>query len=157
MQAQTTPKPKPTVATSAMVTAKLTADRNRPQPVTNPGYSPYMEKSKNDGGGPAGENGVDAQATPLGRYMKDVNSAVGSRWSYLVQKRMEFVTPGTVEVIFVVDARGRLLRFRIEDNTSNSAHASIVEESVRAAEFSPPPPELLRNGQFEVPFQFTVK
>ena len=37
-----------------------------------------------------------------------------------------------------------------------SAHAALVEQCVREAEFDPPPAEALRNGLFEYPMSFNL-
>ena len=103
---------------------------------------------------PEGDDGVDSVATPLGRYKKSVSAAVGSRWNYYIQQRMSLLQTGKITVIFSLDARGKVRGFRIEENTSNRAHAALIEQCVREAEFDAPPPEALRNGVFEYPMSF---
>ena len=139
-----------------MTEAKLaTAKPIQPMTVPNPGYSPQMRRTRVNGAAmPAGEDGVDSIATPLGRYKKAVSAAVGSRWNYYIQQRMSLLQTGKVTVIFSLDARGKVRSFRIEDNTSNRAHAALIEQCVREAEFDAPPPEALRNGVFEYPMSF---
>jgi TonB family protein len=148
------PKPEPK---SEIVAAKLEMRKNQPRPVPNPGFSPQMRRTKINGANlPPGEDGVDAAATPVGRYKKAVSAAVGSRWNYYIQQRMSLLQTGKVLVIFDIDARGKVRAFRIEENTSNTAHAALVEQCVREAEFDPPPPEALRNGLFEYPMSFNL-
>jgi TonB family protein len=114
-----------------------------------------MRRTKVDGMNmPEGDNGVDSVATPLGRYKKSVSSAVGSRWNYYIQQRMSLLQTGKITVIFSLDSRGKVRSFRIEENTSNPAHAALIEQCVREAEFDPPPTESLRNGAFEYPMSF---
>jgi len=151
-----TPPAKPTPEPdSAIVAAKFEPQSTRPKPVPNPGYSPQMRRTKVAGANlPPGEDGVDSVATPLGRYKKAVSSAVGSRWNYYIQQRMSLLQTGKVTVIFSIDANGKVRGFRIEENTSNSAHAALIEQCVREAEFDAPPPEALRNGTFEYPMSF---
>ncbi|MEO6788218.1 MAG: TonB family protein [Chthoniobacteraceae bacterium] len=140
---------------SVIIAAKLDLRTNQPRPVPNPGYSPQMRRTRVNGMAmPEGEDGVDSVATPLGRFKKSVSSAVGSRWNYYIQKRMSLLQTGKVTVVFSLDARGKVRSFRIEENTSNSAHAALIEQCVREAEFDPPPPEALRNGVFEYPMSF---
>jgi TonB family protein len=79
---------------------------------------------------------------------------VGSRWNYYIQQRMSLLQTGKVTAIFSLDARGKVRSFRIEENTSNRAHAALIEQCVREAEFDAPPPEALRNGVFEYPMSF---
>ena len=135
---------------SVIVAAKLDLKTNQPRPLPNPGYSPQMRRTKVNGAAmPEGEDGTDSVATPLGRYKKDVQSAVGSRWNYYIQQRMSLVQTGKVSAAITIDARGKLMSVRITENTSNSAHASLVEQAIREAEFSKPPPEILRNGLYD--------
>ena len=145
----------PTRPQSVIIAAKLDFKNNQPRPVPNPGYSPQMRRTKVNGVNmPEGEDGVDSVATPLGRYKKAVSSAVGSRWNYYIQKRMSLLQTGKVTVVFNLDSRGKVRSFRVDENTSNPAHAALIEQCVREAEFDPPPPEALRNGAFEYPMSF---
>jgi len=148
--AKPTPEPQ-----SVIVAAKFEPQNSRPKPIANPGYAPQMRRTKVSGSNlPPGEDGVDSVATPLGRYKKAVSSAVGSRWNYYIQQRMSLLQTGKVTAIFTIDANGKLRGFRLDENTSNSAHAALVEQCIREAEFDPPPPEALRNGVFEYPMSF---
>jgi TonB family protein len=152
---QDAPAKAPTRPQSVIVAAKLEFKNNQPRPVPNPGYSPQMRRTKVNGANmPEGEDGVDSVATPLGRYKKAVSSAVGSRWNYFIQQRMSLLQTGKVTVVFNLDSRGKVRSFRIEENTSNAAHAALIEQCVREAEFDPPPSEALRNGTFEYPMSF---
>ncbi|MEO6755065.1 MAG: TonB family protein [Chthoniobacteraceae bacterium] len=145
----------PTRPQSVIVAAKLDFKANQPRPVPNPGYSPQMRRTKMNGAAmPEGEDGTDSVATPLGRYKKAVSSAVGSRWNYYIQQRMSLLQTGKVTVIFSLDARGKVRGFRIQENTSNRAHAALIEQCVREAEFDPPPSEAMRNGAFDYPMSF---
>ena len=131
----------PTRPQSVIVAAKLDMKINQPKPVPNPGYSPQMRRTKVNGAAmPEGDDGVDSVATPLGRYKKSVSAAVGSRWNYYIQQRMSLLQTGKITVIFSLDARGKVRGFRIEENTSNRAHAALIEQCVREAEFDAPPP-----------------
>ena len=150
--ARATPEPQ-----SVIVAAKFDPKSNQPRPVANPGYAPQMRRTKVNGANlPTGDDGIDAVATPLGRYKKAVSSAVGSRWNYYIQQRMSLLQTGKVVVLFRIDAKGRLRGFHVEENTSNSTHAALIEQCVREAEFDPPPPEALRDGIFEFPMSFNL-
>lgn len=140
---------------SVIVASKLDFKTNQPRPVPNPGYSPQMRRTKVNGAAmPEGDDGVDSVATPLGRYKKAVSAAVGSRWNYYIQQRMSLLQTGKITAVFSLDSHGKVRGFRIEENTSNRAHAALIEQCVREAEFDPPPPEALRNGSFEYPMSF---
>ena len=143
--ARPTPEPQ-----SVTVAVKYDAKSNKPRPVQNPGYVQQMRRTKVNGANlPPGEDGIDAEATPLGRYQKSVISAAGSRWNFYREQRMSLITTGKVTIHITIDARGKLLSARVTENTSNWTHAAIVEQAVREAEFDPPPPEALRNGVYE--------
>jgi outer membrane biosynthesis protein TonB len=156
---QPTPTPKadslptPKAATNKIEAARM-ASLTRPTPVQNPGYSPNMEKRKIEGGdAPPGENGVDAVGTERGRYIKALNQTVGSRWTYYVRdaKHASIITVGTVTLKFALNAKGKIVRLQVTDNTSNSAHAALCERAFLESQtdIDPPPRELLRNGIFE--------
>lgn len=154
----TLPSPEPK---SVIVATKHPQDPSRPMPVSNPGYSPHLEMKKTEGGkAPVGDNGVDAVATTRGRYVKSLNQAVGSRWTYYVRdpKQASLIAVGSVTLKFSIDARCKLIRMSVTENTSNSAYASLCERSFleALADFDKPPPELLRGGVFEDTFTFTI-
>ncbi len=167
--AQPTPAPLPTPTPPdaapkaptrplSIIEAKLETKLLQPKPVPNPGYSPQMRRTRVNGAAmPAGEDGVDSVATPLGRYKKAVSSAVGSRWSDYIHKQMSLLTIGEVAVSFAIDATGKVRSFRVVKNTSNATHALLIERSVRQAELDPPPPEALRNGIFEYEMNFHLR
>ncbi len=150
-------EPKPTPPVSEIVAIKNT----RPQPVQNPGYTQHMEQRKIEGGNaPLGESGVDAVATVRGRYLKGVNQAIGSRWTFYVHdaKHGSVIAPGSVTLRFTLNAKGRVMKVQLLDNTSNAAHAALCERSFYDAQgdIQPPPSELLKNGVFEDTFTFTL-
>lgn len=151
------PEPKPTPPVSEIVAIKNT----RPQPVKDPGYTQHMEQRKIEGGNaPLGESGVDAVATVRGRYVKGVNQAIGSRWTHYVHdaKHGSLIAPGSVTLRFTLNAKGRVMKVQLLDNTSNAAHAALCEQSFYDAQgdIQPPPSELLKNGTFEDTFTFTL-
>ncbi|GDX08243.1 hypothetical protein LBMAG57_00140 [Verrucomicrobiota bacterium] len=142
----------------SVIEAKLETKPLKPKPVPNPGYSPQMRRTRVNGAAmPAGEDGVDSVATPLGRYKKDVHMAVVSRWNSEIDTQRSLVTYGSVTVNFTLDAQGKVRSFRIVNNTSNDRHAQIIEQCVYRGEFAPPPPEALSNGMLEMPMAFTYR
>jgi outer membrane biosynthesis protein TonB len=166
--AKTTPPPTPKPAPlptpkppENRIEAKRTVSLQRPTPVANPGYSPHMEKRKIEGGAaPAGEDGVDAVATEKGRYVKALNSTVGSRWTYYVRdaKHASLIAVGTVTMKFAISEKGKIMSLKVVDNTSNNAHADLCQRAFLESQgdIDPPPRELLRNGKFEDILTFTV-
>ena len=120
-----------------------------------------MERRKIEGGNaPAGDNGVDAVGTDRGRYVKALNQAVGSRWTYYVRdvRQASLITAGSVTMKFALNAKGKITRVQVTDNTSNAAHATLCERAFLESQpdIDPPPRELLRNGIFEDTFTFTL-
>jgi hypothetical protein len=95
-----------------------------------------------------------------GRYAKGINQAIGSRWTYYVHdaKNGSTIAPGSVTLRFTLNAKGKVLKVQLLDNSSNAAHAALCERSFYDAQpdIEPPPPELLKNGLFEDTFTFTL-
>jgi hypothetical protein len=61
------------------------------------------------------------------------------------------ITVGTVTMKFALNAKGKIVRLQVTDNTSNPAHAALCERAFLESQtdIDPPPRELLRNGMFE--------
>jgi hypothetical protein len=61
------------------------------------------------------------------------------------------IAVGTVTLKFVLNAKGKVVRLQVVDNTSNAAHAALCERAFLESQtdIEPPPRELLRNGVFE--------
>jgi outer membrane biosynthesis protein TonB len=152
---QPTPAPAP-VPTPVPMVAKTTPPKPTPVPEKDPASALHKEQRKIEGSGPAGENGVDAIATERGKYKRMMNLIVNSRWEPAVKSHQDMIAVGTVSIRFAIDSTGRLVKFKVDRNTSNNAHAMLVEQAIRATRFQPPPPELLRNGVFEDEFNFTI-
>lgn len=95
--------------------------------------------------------------TPLARYKTLVSRAVGSRWDHHLQSQMAALKVGTVEVSFTIDEAGRLQSFSITSNTSNAAHAKLIEQSVKECTFESPPPEALKDGIFAYQMKFNLQ
>lgn len=133
----------------------------RPQPVQNPGYAPHQVMTKNDGGSaPPGPNGVDAVATLSGKYKKGLNSIVGSRWTHFVKdpRFSSLLSAGQTTLQFTIDARGKIIRVKVVDNTSNSAHAQLCERAFIESQpdIDAPPRGVLRAGVYEDTFTFVL-
>lgn len=110
---------------------------------TLPGYQPQTEQTKMVGGiTNRGRNSASAIGTPLGRYQKLVNDAVGSRWYYYSNKRMDLVAIGNVQIHFVVTHEGRVEGLRVISNTSNETVASFSIQAIVEARIPPMPPDV---------------
>jgi outer membrane biosynthesis protein TonB len=108
-------------------------------------YQAYKEQTRLSGSisnrGPARVNAV---GTPLGRYQKMLNDAVGSRWYYYVEKQRDLVSIGTAHLLFSVDRSGRVTHLKVVSNSSNEAFANVCLQSVMEVQL-PPIPEDLAN------------
>jgi TonB family protein len=106
-----------------------------------------------------GPSSVNAVGTPLGRYQKAVSDAIGSRWYYYMNKKMDLVSIGTARIEAEVDAQGRVQNLRVASNNANEAFANICLQSFQEARIPPIPPDLiatLPEGRMPVDFSFTA-
>lgn len=128
-----------------------------PQP---PGYQPQTRVTRIRGNiSNRGRSAVSAKATPLGRYKKMLSDAIGSRWYFEVNRQMGLITPGTVELQFVVSSDGKAQKIRVLRNSSNESFAACSVGAVMEAEIPPIPKELLpmlENGRIEIEYSFTI-
>ena len=160
----TTPAPvpkEPVREAKSIIVAVRLPNQTQPQAVRNPAYAPHQVQTQIEGGSaPPGENGVDAVATVSGKYKKSLNSTVGSRWTYFVTdpKFSSVISAGQTTVQFVLDPRGKIIRVKVTDNTSNPAHAQLCERAFYESQrdIDPPPPGVLKNGVYEDSFTFIL-
>jgi len=122
--------------------AKLTTPVPKvpPQPSRQSGYQPEQEQNRIQGSiSNRGKKSVDAIGTPMGRYRKQVNDAIGSRWYYYIHDRMDLLAFGSVQISFLIDAQGHVSKVKVESNTSNGSLADVSISAIRDAEIQPPP------------------
>lgn len=151
-----TPKPTPP--------PKPTPEKPSPEKTARPaspgGYQPETRITRLRGNiSNRGRASVEARATPLGRYKKQVADAIGSRWYYHVNSQMGLMNIGTVEIRFQVLPDGKVKAPRVISNSSNESFASVSLAAVVQAEIPPIPPELiglLENGRLEIDYSFTI-
>jgi hypothetical protein len=133
-----TPVPRP--QSVANQTAKLDTPMLRADTPPRPGYQPEQEKTHIEGSiSNRGKNAVASVATPLAKYRKQVNDAIGSRWYYYIRSKMDLLAFGSVRVSFIIDAQGHISRTRVESNTSNASLAEVSMQAIEDAEIGPPP------------------
>jgi len=85
---------------------------------------------------------VNALGTPLGRYMKFLLDAIGSRWYAFVDRQIDLITIGTARVVFVVDRSGHVKNLKVVENSSNEALANVCIQSIQEAQLPPIPDDL---------------
>lgn len=114
----------------------LTTPAPKPQTARDSGYQPEQEQNRIEGNiSNRGKKAVDAVATPLAKYRKQVNDAIGSRWYYYVKdpQRMSLISPGSARVSFFIDTEGQVVGIKLESNTSNASFAELCTSAVRDA------------------------
>lgn len=130
------------------------------KPPSEPGYRAQKEQTKIEGSiSNRGKSGVDAIGTPLGLYRKRVADAIGSRWYYYVNQRMDLITQGDVHIKFTVNEQGRVEDVKILSNTSNEIFGNYCVQSVTEARIPALPPDVsasLQNGRLEIEYHFTI-
>jgi len=89
-------------------------------------------------------------------YTPKVKAALGARWGDAVTQRMSEFSPGSVDVIFKLDAAGKVTEVAVKDNTSNAPFAKFCDQFVRETKFEAPPEGALTDGLLEIPFTFTI-
>ncbi|CAN5315293.1 hypothetical protein BH20VER2_BH20VER2_00560 [soil metagenome] len=105
-----------------------------------------------------GAASVDAVATPLGKYRKQVSDAIGQRWYYHIKSRGDIASVGTAKVEAELDPSGNVVNLRVTSNSSNEAFANICLQSFQEAQIPPIPPDLvatLPGGKLPLDFSFT--
>jgi outer membrane biosynthesis protein TonB len=105
-----------------------------------------------------GPSSVNAVGTPLGRYQKAISDAIGSRWYYYMNKKMDLVSIGTAHLEAELDAQGHVKELRVVSNNANEAFANICLQSFQEAHIPPIPPDLiatLPDGRMHIDFSFT--
>ena len=147
------PTPKPTPA-------QKTKTATRPSQSSESGFQPETRVTRLRGNvSNRGKASLEANATPLGRYKKQVSDAIGSRWYYYVNSQMGLLNIGTVDIRFTVTPEGKIKSPQVLSNSSNESFASVSLASVVQAEIPPMPQEvakLIENGRLEIDFSFTI-
>lgn len=158
--------PKTALATSSSPSAaNKPADAGKDLPSTKSpssqvGYQRQTEKTRIEGNiSNRGRSSLDALGTPLGRYRKAVADAIGSRWYYYVNQRMDLITVGDAHIKFQVDRDGRVQNLNVLSNSSNETFANYCMQSITEAKVPPIPAELagkLEDGRLEIQYTFTI-
>jgi hypothetical protein len=143
------PQMQPAPVTAAEQFAMLT---QRPTPAAEPSvtspqarsaYRAFKERTRISGRiTNRGVSSVNALGTPLGRYMKFLLDAIGSRWYAFVDRQIDLISIGTARVVFVVDRSGHVKNLKVIENTSNEALANVCIQSIQEAQLPPIPDDL---------------
>ena len=126
----------------------------KPNPDVNPSVAPasaqarssyraYKERTRISGRiTNRGISSVNALGTPLGRYQKLLQDAVGSRWYAFFDQKRDLINIGTTHVVFVVDRDGHVNNLKVIENTANEASANVCIQSIQEAQLPPIPDDL---------------
>lgn len=125
-------------------TAQTPARPPRPAAAPPAGFSsqrrPTHMRGTISNQGPAS---VDAENTPTGRYMKQVTSAIEREWHRKRMMNRDFVTYGTIQLVFYVNARGQVLDLAIKNREgANPVMQDFTLNAVLDAKIPPMPPGL---------------
>ncbi len=123
-----------------------------------PGYQPQTIQSKITGNiNNRGRSAVQAIGTPMGRYIKSVQDAVGALWYYRVDEKTGVLSDEQVKINFHVDRTGKAVRVHVVDGNHNGALASVSTGSILDADIPPIPPEvasMLAGGELDMDLSF---
>lgn len=163
--AEPAPTPKSDLA---LIEAPVPTPAPKAQPVEQPrpataspgGYQPQTRVTRLKGNvSDRGRASIEAEATPLGRYKKQVSDAIGSRWYYYVNSQLGLLNIGRVEIRFTVTPEGKVKAPQVLSNSSNESFASVSLAAIMAAEIPPIPPDvakILENGRLEIDYSFSI-
>jgi hypothetical protein len=147
--------------------AMLTTPPPKPQPPRESGYQPEQEANRIEGSiSNRGRSAVDAVGTPMGKFRKRVNDAIGSRWQAYVKdpRRSSLFGLGSTRVTFFITSEGRVQGVKVDANSANQSFADICVAAISDAQrndaeiFQPPPGalEAMRDGRLEYSITFTL-
>lgn len=166
------PSPAPAIAPQVRVPEDMPPLMKMPtvdDPVTrktkNPekdSMSPFTRTSKTEGSiSREGENAVDAEATPEGKYMRQVVGAIEKKWGLYVRLGKDSLIPGSVQVRFFVDKKGTAQDLRILSKASDADPRTreLILRVVLDAQIPPIPPEVLstlEDGRMKIEYEFII-
>lgn len=142
---QTQPAPVTAAEQFAMLTQQPTppVERSVTSPQARSAYRSMKERTRISGRiTNRGVSSVNALGTPLGRYMKFLLDAIGSRWYAFVDRQIDLISIGTARVVFVVDRSGHVKNLKVVENSSNEALANVCIQSIQEAQLPPIPDDL---------------
>jgi outer membrane biosynthesis protein TonB len=160
-----TPTPIPSPSVAAQNNPIPTPNETpRPQPSETPlpssEYRDLQQQTVIRGGiTNRGRSAVNAVGTPLGRYKKEIEDAIGSRWYYYINAHADLASIGTTMITFDIGPDGSINNMRVTQNTTTEATASIALRSIQETKFPPIPDELLPtlpDGHFTMEESFTI-
>ncbi len=107
-----------------------------------------------------GEASVDAEATPMGRFMRSVTSAVEKTWHEYRLKRGDAVSFGYLKVSFYVNRDGHVDDLTFIEKSGNPLMDSFTLDAILHAEIAPIPKDLLPlldDERFPVEYEIIIQ
>ncbi|MBB5035440.1 energy transducer TonB [Prosthecobacter vanneervenii] len=126
-------------------------------------FTPFTRRSQTKGtiSTRGTEDSVDAEATPKGRYIRQVTGQVEKKWHVYRLLRRDGVTYGSLQVVFFVNKQGKVEDLRIvNDKDSNPILTGFTLQAIRDADIPPMPadviPSLPMNDQERLKVEYNV-
>ena len=107
------------------------------------------------------EAAVDAEATPKGRYIRQVLGQVEKKWNIYRVLRRDGVTYGSLQIVFYVNRKGKVEGLNVVNSKeSNPILTDFTLQAVKDAEIPPMPadvvPSLPMNDQGRLKIEYNV-
>ena len=124
-------------------------------------FSPQTRTSKVKGtiSNRGGADSVNATATPMGTYMRQVTSAIEKRWHLNRRMKADFVEPGKLRLHFYVNKNGKPEDLKIVFAESNAVMTDFTLSSILEASIPPIPKDLLPildKERFEIEYDVVI-
>ena len=133
---------------------------NAPKPEQD-AFMPQTRTSKVKGtiSNLGGADSFDAAATPSGRYMRQVTSAIEKKWHINRRMKADFVEPGKMRLHFYVNKQGKPEELKIVFAEANPVMTDFTLSSVLEAKIPPIPQDLLPildKQRFEIEYDIVI-
>lgn len=106
-----------------------------------------------------GDNAVDAEETPVGKYKKQVHDAIGKMWYRYLGRNKGNVTWGVLKLEMRVDTHGKVHDLRVVKNEANTLMVEFSLQAVIDANIPPMPTEveeILGIGGLDLDYDFII-
>ncbi len=151
------PAPQPQVA--APVDARMPAPPPPRRALDE--FSPFTQTSRVKGTiGNKGDDAVNAEDSPWGRFRKAVNAAVEKKWHYFRSKNAGSVSYGYLKVRFFVRPDGKPEDIEFVEKADNPLMEDFTLEAILKADIPAIPKELLpmlENGRYPVEYDILIQ
>lgn len=151
------PQPKPQIAAPVEPVA-LPAPTPKKRVLEN--FSPFTQSTKTKGSiSNQGDDAVDAESTPMGKYKASIHGAIGKKWYAYQQQNKDAVSFGTIHVMFYVTRQGRIEDIEFLQKSGNPLMEEFTLKAIKDASVPAMPrdvAEMLDNERMRVEYVFTI-